>query len=83
MNTNINEALHRTAIELLKAAYHLISRKGRIGVIHWKYENTPRGPSMDIRPNPDKIREWAADVGLYFEKQVDLKPYHYGLVFHK
>lgn len=72
-----------TPIELLKAAYHLLKENGKIGVIHWNYEDTPRGPSMDIRPTPDKIREWAELVGLTFDKQVDLKPYHYGLVFHK
>ena len=38
---------------------------------------------MDIRPTPDYIITWAADAGLYLERQVDLPPYHFGLIFRK
>ncbi|MCW2276981.1 class I SAM-dependent methyltransferase [Heliophilum fasciatum] len=68
---------------LLKNAFDLLSDYGRIGVIHWKYEKTPRGPSMDIRPTPTMIIDWAAKTGFTLEKQVELPPYHYGLVFIK
>lgn len=69
--------------DLLNAAYHILNRNGKIGVIHWKYENTPRGPSMEIRPTPETINDWALKEGFVLEKQVDLPPYHYGLVFIK
>lgn len=70
-------------LDLLHAAYNILKQNGRIGVIHWKYENTPRGPSMEIRPTPEVIKEWALKVGFVLEKEVDLPPYHYGLVFLK
>jgi SAM-dependent methyltransferase len=70
-------------IELLEKAYQLLKIGGRIGVIHWKYEDTPRGPSMEIRPTPEKIITWAQEVGLQLEKRVEIQPYHYGLVFIK
>lgn len=70
-------------VELLEKVYQLLRNGGRIGVIHWKYEDTPRGPSMDIRPSPEKITKWANEVGMQLEKQVELQPYHYGLVFIK
>lgn len=70
-------------VELLTAVYNLLNQEGKIGVIHWKYENTPRGPSMEIRPTPELINQWATEVGFYLEKQVDLLPYHYGLIYHK
>lgn len=70
-------------INLLKNTYKILNYNGRIGVIHWKYEDTPRGPSMKIRPDPDKIKDWALSVGFTFEKQVELPPYHFGLIFSK
>ncbi len=70
-------------LELLKTAYQLLNDKGKAGVIHWIHGDTPRGPSMDIRPTPEKICTWAEKVGFVLEKQVDLPPYHYGLVFEK
>ena len=70
-------------LDLLNAAYHILNSNGKIGVIHWKYENTPRGPSMEIRPTPETINGWALKTGLVLEKYVELPPYHYGLVFIK
>ena len=70
-------------ITLLQKAHVLLSPGGRIGVIHWKNENTPRGPSMDIRPTPDMIIAWASQVGFDLDRQIDLPPYHFGLVFQK
>jgi len=69
-------------ISLLKNTYSLLSNNGTVGVIHWKYEKTPRGPSMDIRPKPEQIIEWAKSVGFFLDKQIDLPPFHYGLIFN-
>jgi SAM-dependent methyltransferase len=66
---------------LLAAARKLLAQKGRIGVIHWKREDTPRGPSMNIRPSPEDIIRWAGDTGLKLLKRLDLPPYHFGLLF--
>ncbi|WHH60008.1 class I SAM-dependent methyltransferase [Petroclostridium sp. X23] len=70
-------------LNLLNAAYRILNNNGKIGVIHWKYENTPRGPSMEIRPTPEIINGWALKAGFVLEKFVELPPYHYGLVFTK
>lgn len=49
-------------------------------VIHWRYGDTPRGPSLDIRPRPEQIVEWAAQAGLEsVGDPMDLPPWHYGL----
>jgi ubiquinone/menaquinone biosynthesis C-methylase UbiE len=66
---------------LLNAAFRILNNGGKIGVMHWKYEKTPRGPSMEIRPTPEIINEWALKSGFILEKYVELPPYHYGLVF--
>ncbi|MFA6075126.1 MAG: class I SAM-dependent methyltransferase [Negativicutes bacterium] len=69
--------------ELLKNSFDILGDKGKIGVIHWKYEDTPRGPSMEIRPKPEMIIEWAHKAGFVLDRQIDLPPYHYGLLFSK
>lgn len=70
-------------LNLLKNVYDIVNNNGKIGVIHWKYENTPRGPSMEIRPTPETIINWATKTGFFLEKYVELPPYHFGLVFIK
>lgn len=70
-------------LELLKNVYNAVDKNGKTGVIHWKYENTPRGPSMEIRPTPEAIIGWATKTGFSLEKYIELPPYHFGLVFIK
>lgn len=70
-------------VVLLKTLYNFLNKNGRIGVMHWKNEETPRGPSIDIRPKPEAIIDWAIQAGFVLEKQVELPPYHFGLVFTK
>lgn len=70
-------------VKLLCSASNLLKEGGKIGIIHWRHEDTPRGPSMQIRPTPDAVIGWASETGLSLVKQADLPPYHYGLVFMK
>lgn len=69
---------------LLKEARRILSKSGKLGMIHWNYDpSTPRGPSMDIRPKPEQCIQWAMAVGFRDPVQFDLKPYHYGIVISK
>lgn len=69
---------------ILMEAYRIVKPGGKIGIIHWKYDqNTPRGPPMEIRPRSGQCREWAEEVGFRHVASCDLRPYHYGLVFSK
>lgn len=70
-------------LELLRNVYNILNENGKIGIIHWKNEETPRGPSMEIRPEPEAIIEWASEVGFTLDKKIDIPPYHFGLVFIK
>jgi SAM-dependent methyltransferase len=47
--------------------------------IHWRHGQTPRGPSLDIRPRPEQIAAWAANAGLKAGPPIDLPPWHFGL----
>jgi len=69
---------------LLKEAFRILNPSGRVGIIHWNYDpKTPRGPPMNIRPKPEQIIQWAESVGFIFERQSDLKPYHYAIIVRK
>lgn len=67
---------------LLKHAADAVRPGGVVLVIHWRYGQTPRGPSLDIRPRPEQVVEWAN--GLRLEGGIiELPPWHYGLRFLK
>ena len=73
-------------LALLGEAWRVLSWGGRLGIMHWNYDpNTPRGPSMGIRPRPEQCRDWAEQVGfrLHVPDKIDLPPYHYGWVLEK
>lgn len=70
---------------LLQEAFRILSTVGKVGIIHWNYDpSTPRGPSMDIRPRPEQIREWLKAIGFDIRLPfIDLPPYHYGTIGQK
>ena len=64
-------------VELLR---HAAAAGRHVLVIHWRYGETPRGPSLAIRPRPEQIIEWAREAGLEpIGAMIDLPPWHYGL----
>src|SRR5665647_217520 len=66
---------------LLKESYRILKLGGKVGIVHWNYDpTTPRGPPMAVRPRPEQLTRCAESVGFIFQKRLDLKPYHYGLV---
>lgn len=66
---------------LTKEAFRVLSPGGKLGVIHWNYdEKTPRGPPMAIRPKPEQCRCWMAQAGFIVSEKIDLPPFHYGFI---
>ncbi len=70
---------------VLREAFRILVPTGKVGVIHWNFDpSTPRGPSMDIRPQPEQCQEWIRTAGFKLIKPyIDLPPYHYGMVGQK
>lgn len=78
---NILHAEERMA--LLNEARRVLRPNGKLAIIHWNFDaSTPRGPSMSIRPKPGECRAWAEEAGFtaLSPTDIDLPPYHYGLV---
>lgn len=66
-------------------AYRILKPGGRIGIIHWRSDiETPRGPSLSIRPKPQEILDQInADQFEIEKKPFNLEPFHYGLMVRK
>lgn len=80
MMFNILHAEHPK--KLLIEAHRVLKCGCKIGVIHWIHSaETPRGPSLKIRPTPEQCITWLKDSGFVVEGTViDLAPYHFGIV---
>jgi SAM-dependent methyltransferase len=70
---------------LLSRARAALRAGGLLGIIHWNHDpQTPRGPSMEIRPHPEDLRRLAVAAGFVIQTpHVDLPPWHYGIVAQK
>lgn len=76
---------HEKPLEMLKEAYRVLRTGGRVTAIHWIYDaDTPRGPSLDIRPKPELCVDWFREAGFEIvEEYIELPPYHYGIIGKK
>jgi SAM-dependent methyltransferase len=71
---------------LLTEAARVVRPGGAVLVIHWRCDiATPRGPSLDIRPRPDQIVNWASQTQQLEANGavLDLPPWHYGIRFRR
>jgi SAM-dependent methyltransferase len=73
-------------MRLLAEAARVVRPSGFVHVIHWRFDPaTPRGPSMEIRPRPAQILNWAGEAGLLASPEgvLNLPPWHYGIRFQR
>lgn len=68
---------------LLKQVTGNLRPGGRVFVLHWRTDReTPRGPSREIRPDPETIRVFFREAGGREEAFFPaISPYHYGFSF--
>jgi SAM-dependent methyltransferase len=81
---NILHAEH--PLLLLMEARRILRPGSVLGIVHWNHDaTTPRGPSMNIRPQPEQCRDWAREAGFELMPPgiLDLPPYHYGMAVEK
>jgi len=73
-------------VNLLRQAHRVLRPGGLAGVTHWKVDaNTPRGPTLEIRPRPEQCRAWGEEAGLRCVRYQDLpaSPWHWGMVMKR
>jgi len=69
-------------ISLLAEAFRIVRSSGSISIIHWRSDiPTPRGPSLSIRPTPERIHSWLAEVGFseIGDEELVCSRYHFGV----
>lgn len=73
-------------VGLLRETCRALAPGGRAGIIHWRTDvETPRGPSMPIRPSAEQCRAWGELAGLEFVRYESLCccSWHWGLVMQR
>jgi SAM-dependent methyltransferase len=73
-------------VGLLREAWRILAPGGKVGIIHWRSDlETPRGPSLSIRPRPEECRDWGLQAGLEFVRYETLCccTWHWGLVMQR
>ncbi|WP_217157588.1 class I SAM-dependent methyltransferase [Turneriella parva] len=71
-------------VKLIDEARRILNPGGLLAVMHWRFDDkTPRGPAMDIRPTPEKMRLWLNTGKFQNSEFFDLPPYHYGFMAKK
>lgn len=70
-------------VDLLIEAKRVLTPSGRVAIVHWRDDvDTPRGPSLEIRPSQQQCRQWGEAAGLVFERfdLLSCCEWHWGLV---
>jgi len=69
-------------MQLLAEVSRILRSGALLGIMHWNRDpDTPRGPSMDIRPEPEDCCRWVQAAGFtVLDGPIDLPPYHYGII---
>jgi protein-L-isoaspartate O-methyltransferase len=76
-------------IRLAQAVKDALKADGRFAIVNWhkrSREETPilgepRGPKTELRMSPEETIKSVEEGGLKFIKIVEIRPYHYGVVF--
>jgi SAM-dependent methyltransferase len=73
-------------VGLLREVCRVLAPGGKVGIIHWRTDvETPRGPSLPIRPSAEQCRRWGEQAGLTFVRYESLCccSWHWGLVMRR
>ncbi len=66
-----------TPDRFIKEAYRLLKPDGKVLVVEWKAELTPKGPPGDVRIDKDKLRQLFNQSGFVDFRYIDWSINHY------
>lgn len=69
--------------EVVKEAARMIKPGGKLLVVDWKKIGVPFGPPIEVRVDPNEIRQAAKQIGLEEQEEFEVGPYHFGIMFLK
>lgn len=69
--------------EIIQEARRLLKPNGKLLIIDWKKINSPLGPAITSRLDPEKVKELAMAVGFNLIEEFDAGTMHFGLIFSK
>lgn len=69
------EAAHRG--QFLAELHRLLRPSGRITIVEWKKEETPKGPPLDHRLGREEVVEEMYRAGFRLRRSDEAGPYHY------
>lgn len=71
--------------QILSEVFRILKKDAQAGIIHWRSDiETPRGPSLAIRPKSKTCVNWAKEAGFLIAKNpFIIEPYHFGLIIQK
>lgn len=68
-------------LDFLREAVRLLKIGGKLLIIDWQLGDTPFGPPIDRRVNPENLKIIAPKIGLALKEEFDAGNYHFGLIF--
>ncbi|MBF0161711.1 MAG: class I SAM-dependent methyltransferase [Magnetococcales bacterium] len=76
---------------MARNVHRILRPGGCFAVINWHAQpreqcivlGTPRGPATALRLSPARLRQIVEPAGFGTPRQVELPPYHYGMLFRK
>lgn len=71
------------ASNFLHELRRLVKPGGRVLLVDWRPEPTPMGPPMEERLDPADVTEEFTVSGFALEREVEVGPYSYGLLFRR
>lgn len=70
-------------LDMMKEAARLVKSGGKLLIVDWDKTSTPFGPPTKNRPDPERIKKDAEEIGMKFLEEFKAGPYHFGIVFVK
>ena len=69
--------------QMIEEAVRMTKSGGRIVIVDWKKEQTPFGPPLTERVDPENVKTIASGLGLLLLDEFSAGEYHFGMIFQK